>query len=661
MASISIKNISLSALRLALLPAALLLSSTVMAQEPDTALISSAMKQYAQENAVITNYTQRLEIKYEDGELHAHTTIKKDRLLIGSLSPVMDHYDGVLDAYFDQITHLDAVAYIPKKTGGYRQEHKHSVFQSGASDGISEARVLVTSFTGLTKGSFIRLTAAQDHPDLTAIPLYIPVESYPIMNAVYEVVVPKYVDIKFVMKGENTSIFKQTRDEKNGNYIYRFTAENIPAYKSFEHVPSELYTQPHVLSYISSYRLPGLAKDSVLLSDPAHLYKSQYKFINNLNVKQDTSLQKIVAEVTKGDVTQRQKAEHIYQWVQKNVHYVAFEIGLGGWIPREADTVCKKMYGDCKDMSSILMTMCHMAGIDAHFTWIGTTLKPYTFEETPVPMVSNHMICALHLDNEWVFIDGTHFNLPFATNRDDIQGKEAMIAIDRDHYKIVTIPVVPAEKNVTVDSSFIRMSDKNSSTLEGEFKAKYVGYPAWNLGFVLGYETKDKEETEKLVEKLTTRGSDKYDLGKYKLTTSEKGNRDVSINGNFDVEGYVHNIGKDYIVNMNLTRFMEDEHIDTTDRKAAWYFKYKNIVKEVVVLDVPAGYKVTYLPKNAQGKLDDMWSYKITYKSDGKKITQTREYTINTMSISPRYFNEHNKVVDELEKQYKESVVLTAK
>ena len=31
------------------------------------------------------------------------------------------------------------------------------------------------------------------------------------------------------------------------------------------------------------------------------------------------------------------------------------------------------------------------------------------------------------------------------------------------------------------------------------------------------------------------------------------------------------------------------------------------------------------------------------------------------MSISPRYFNEHNKVVDELEKQYKESVVLTAK
>jgi len=660
MAPISIKNISLSALRLALLPAALLLSSSVIAQEPDTALISSAMKQYAHENAVITNYTQRLEIKYEDGEIQAHTIIKKDRLLIGELSPSVSNYDIVQDYVFDQVTNLDAVAYIPKKTGGFRQEHKHSVYQSGAGDGISDARLLITSFTGLTKGSFIRLMATQDHPELTAIPSFIPVENFPIMHAVYEVVVPKYVDIRFVMKGENTSVFRQTKEEKNGNYIYRFTADNIPAYKGFEHVPSIYYYQPHVVPLIASYRLPGLTKDSVLLSDPAHLFKSQYRFINNLNVKKDTAIERVVADITKGDVTQRQKAEHIYQWVQKNVHYVAFEIGLGGWIPREADTVCKKMYGDCKDMSSLLMTMCRTAGIEACFTWIGTTHLPYTFEETPMPAVSNHMICALHLDNDWIFIDGTHFNLPFAANRDDIQGKEAMIAIDKDHYKIVTIPVVPADKNVTIDSSFIRMS-ANNGTLDGEFKDKYVGYPAWNLGYVLGYETKDKEETEKLVEKLTARGSDKYDLGKYKLTASEKGNRDVSISGNFTVEGYVHNIGKDYIINMNLTRFMEDEHIDTTDRKAAWYFKYKNIVKEVVVLDIPAGYKVTYLPKNAQGKLDDMWSYKISYKSDGKKITQTREYTINTMSISPRYFNEHNKVVDELEKQYKESVVLTAK
>ena len=617
MALISLKNIPLLAKRSVFFSAAMLISSAAMAQEPDTAMISAAMKKYARENSVITNYTQRLEIRYEDGELQAHTNIRKERLLIGELSPSQDHYDGVLDAYFDQITHLDAVAYIPKKTGGFRQEHKHSVFQGGASEGISEARVLVTSFTGLTKGTVIRMTAAQDHPDLTALPMYIPAESYPIIHAVYEVVAPKYVDIKFVLKGENTGLYHETKEEKNGNYIYRFTADNIPAYRSFEHVPSALYYEPHVLTYISSYRLPGLAKDSVMLSDPAHLYKSQYKFINNLNVKQDTTLQRIVGQVTRGDVSQRQKAEHIYQWVQKNIHYQAFEIGLGGWIPREADTVCKKMYGDCKDMSSILMTMCRMAGIEACFTWIGTSLKPYTFEETPMPMVSNHMICALNLDGKWMFIDGTHFNLPFGANRDDIQGKEAMIAIDKDHFKIETIPVVPAEKNVTIDSTFIRLIDGNRN-IAGEFRQRYEGYAAWNLGYALAYDTKDKEEKEKLVTKLAMRGSDKFQLAGYQIDASEKGNRDVHISGSFTIEDYVHNIGKDYIVNMNLNRNMDDDHIDTTGRLAPWFFNYKNIQKEVVVLEIPAGYKVTYLPKDAQGKLDDMWNYRISYKSDGK-------------------------------------------
>ena len=135
----------------------------------------------------------------------------------------------------------------------------------------------------------------------------------------------------------------------------------------------------------------------------------------------------------------------------------------------------------------------------------------------------------------------------------------------------------------------------------------------------------------------------------------------MHISGSFTIEDYVHNIGKDYIVNMNLNRNMDDDHIDTTGRLAPWFFNYKNIQKEVVVLEIPAGYKVTYLPTDAQGKLDDMWNYRISYKSDGKKIVQTREYTINTLSISRRYFNENNKAIDDLEKQYKESVVLTAK
>ena len=171
----------------------------------------------------------------------------------------------------------------------------------------------------------------------------------------------------------------------------------------------------------------------------------------------------------------------------------------------------------------------------------------------------------------------------------------------------------------------------------------------------------DKEEREKIVRILAARGSDKFLLENYKLKTKETGNKDIIMSGNFTVGNYIHHLKKDVIVNMNILRHFEDDYIDTTDRKAAWYHDYKNLQKEVVILEIPKNYKVTYLPKNASGKLDDKWSYIITYKNDGKNIILTKEYKLNTMVVPPSKFVENNKAIVALENQYKESVVLTAK
>lgn len=663
MARTSVKNIPLPAGRIALFSTALLFAfSTARAQMPDTAKMAWALAKYKNENAVFTNYTEKLVIRYEDGALVASSKIKNERLLTSDMAPVNDHYDHVAENYFDQLTGFDAVAYIPQKGGNYRQVNKHFTFGQGAGSGeITDASYYITSFTGLTKGSVIRMTATQDHPDITALPTFFVAENYPIIHAQFEVEAPAFVDLKFVLKGENTDMIRQSKEEHNGIVTYRFTADNVPGYKSFANVPSPLYYLPHVMTYISSFRLPGQTKDSAVLATPADLYKSQFKYVGYMNVKQDTMIRNLVARLTKGDVTDRQKAQHLYEWVQKNMHYVAFEIGLGGWIPREADTVCRKMYGDCKDMSSLLVQMGRMAGLKTYFAWIGTTLKPYTFEETPVPNVSNHMICALKLGNEWLFMDGTHSNLPFGANRDDIEGKEAMIAIDRDHYQIVTIPIVDAEKNVVTDSAYVRVSDVNDNDLKGHLKIKMTGYEAWNLGYALQSLTKEKDEREKVVKAISARGTDKFMLDDYKLKIRDTGNRDIIISGNFTVGNYVHHLKKDVIVNMNLLRNFEDDYIDTNGRKAAWYHDHKSIKKEVVVMEIPKGYKVSYLPKSTSGKLGDMWSYNISYRTDGKTITLTKEYKLNTLTVAPKYFAENNKAINTLENQYKESVVLTEK
>ena len=49
--------------------------------------------------------------------------------------------------------------------------------------------------------------------------------------------------------------------------------------------------------------------------------------------------------------------------LQNNINYVAFEDGLGGFIPRGAASVCDKRYGDCKDKSLLLVTLLRDEGL----------------------------------------------------------------------------------------------------------------------------------------------------------------------------------------------------------------------------------------------------------------------------------------------------------
>ncbi len=104
------------------------------------------------------------------------------------------------------------------------------------------------------------------------------------------------------------------------------------------------------------------------MGDVDHLYAYFSDFIKNVNKTEEATIVEIAAEVAKGDKTEKEKAAHIYQWVQSNIHYVAFEDSLEGYIPRQAAVVMKRKFGDCKDMASVLVALCRQAGLKAYFT-----------------------------------------------------------------------------------------------------------------------------------------------------------------------------------------------------------------------------------------------------------------------------------------------------
>ncbi len=644
--------------KLSLTVTALLLTCQVHGQEKNMDRYDSIAAKYKNEHAVYTELKQQLVITAEDGKLVANSHYTLEKLFLSDLSLNNYNTDNFYFSSLHQLTDYSGFIYVPQ--GRKYKKITSNAFGAGRPHDYvfyDDNRVGQAYYSGVKKNALTETRYSIENADIHMLsPFLFQDFNLPVVHATFEIIAPNYVNMNFVLKGEHTDAIKQTKEEKNGRIIYTFTATDMPEVKEMDHVPSWRYYVPHVIPYITSYRITGAKKDSVISSNPDMLYKYQYGFIHDINMKHDTFLAKKVAELTKNATSQREKAANIYKWVQQNIHYIAIENGLEGFIPRPADTVFKRNYGDCKDMTSILVTMCRLAKLDAYYTWVGSDELPYTNAETPLICVNNHMICALKINEEWLFLDATNPVQPLGANRDDLQGKEAMIAINEKTYKIVTIPEVAADNNVITDSTYLKLGD---GVVTGSVLQQHKGYPAWNIAY-MNMHTSREEDRAKAVKAITARGSDRYIQNKYDIAVADIPAKDATIRADFTINNYAQVTGKQCFVNMNLCRTFENKRIDTKDRTVPSYTDYKSKKKEVVVLEIPKGYKVSYLPKPAKGSVPGLWSYNISYKADKNKITLTKEYEVNTRSIASAKFADNNKMVDDLRKIYKESVVLTA-
>jgi hypothetical protein len=319
---------------------------------------------------------------------------------------------------------------------------------------------------------------------------------------------------------------------------------------NYSNEPDFRYYQPHILVYIASFENENGSQP--FLSTLDDLHKWNYSFLKDLNKTPDPALKKIVDSLTAGLINDHDKAKRIYKWVQQHIKYVAFENGVEGFRPRQASEVCAKRYGDCKDMSSIITQMLRMAGLKAYYTWIGTRDLPYNYTEIPSSIVNNHMISTVVIDGNWFFLDGTDPNAKFDMPPAFIQGKEALININENEFKVLTVPVALPEKNVLTDSTFLSMTDDG---IKGCQSVRYNGYFGKDLYTSLLY--KDERETKEFINNKLRKGSNKFILGKYYITRTAPDENIATITADFELPGYSKKIGKEYYINLNLVKILK--------------------------------------------------------------------------------------------------------
>jgi transglutaminase-like putative cysteine protease len=104
-----------------------------------------------------------------------------------------------------------------------------------------------------------------------------------------------------------------------------------------------------------------------------------------------SEVQRLADEITKDKADVRSQAEAVFNWVSRNIRYVAVYFGRGRYVPNDTQTILSRRFGDCKDHATLLMALLAAKGIASEQTLIN--LNPtYELAKTATLQSFNHVI-----------------------------------------------------------------------------------------------------------------------------------------------------------------------------------------------------------------------------------------------------------------------------
>jgi hypothetical protein len=381
------------------------------------------------------------------------------------------------------------------------------------------------------------------------------------------------------------------------------------------------------------------------------LYTSLIKMMPAQN---DAIIKEAVAKIASGATNDLEKARSIFQWVQHNIKYIAFENGMAGFVPRSPVDVYEKRYGDCKDMAYLLKAMLNQAGIPAYHAWIGTRLRPYFYSDVPTALADDHMICCVELNKEYLFLDPTNSFISFGQPSSVIQDKEALIGISEEEFKVVKVPIVDRLRNQRVDTLSFTIEKE---AVIGKFTSVLSGYVKDDLE--LSHLRAEIRNDKGYIREFLEIGNDKMLFGNFKIAGLGKQDENAMVNFDFYQPGYHRSAAGKIYVNLNLNKSLPGDKINPS-REQPLEQDYKFQEKSITYFTIPDGYEIDFLPKDIQADWGE-FGVSSSYVVSGTQIIAEKKFRSDFLYLDKTRFAQWNELVSSITTINQQSVILSKK
>lgn len=471
-------------------------------------------------------------------------------------------------------------------------------------------------------------------------------EDFPVVNKKVVFTIPKEIEVQLMEFNFEGFDIQKEETETNTNKVITYTIKSLPPFEKVRFKQGIQYYSPHILVLVKSYDYAN--KKVELLASVDDLYKWYHSLVGQLKTD-DSVLKPVVDKLTSGKTTDEEKIKAIFYWVQDNIRYIAFEDGIAGFKPDDAQNVLEKKYGDCKGMANLTKELLRVAGYDSRLTWIGTNSIRYDYT-IPSLAVDNHMICTLILNGKRYFLDATEDYDAFGDYAERIQGRPVMIE-NGDSYILDKVPVSDKKRNLEEHYYAVKINGdqfegSGKFTLNGEVKKDFLYF----------YNHTKNDSKKEYLDKYINDDRTTYKVSNINHDDLSERSGAFNINFNFSISNQVNSFNNELYVEIDPTKDFKNATVKD-DRQSNLDFGEKIYKKINVELEIPEGYVLGQLPENLDIH-ESNFSFKCNYSMNGNKITYSKELSVDSGIIDKADFVKWNSAVKKLAKAYENQIIL---
>jgi len=366
-----------------------------------------------------------------------------------------------------------------------------------------------------------------------------------------------------------------------------------------------------------------------------------------------------VDQLTAGKTKTLDKIRALGAFAQREVRYVAIEIGIGGFQPHAAPDIFRSRYGDCKDKATILSTMLREIGVESYLVDTYNT-RGSVDPNIPSSFSFNHVILAIKLP------DGTPIDNLFSTVDSKSAGR-ILLFDPTDQYtplgnlptyeqgsygvlttaqggELVQFPLQPPYASQL--NRIAKLTLSPTGVLTGEVKETRIGGEA--VRFRETQLSMQVPQRTKFMENYLSIFLTNYSLKEFQILGLEDYDKEIVLNYKFEANNYATNAGSMVLVRPRVFGSKSEGIIDMKERKYGFEVDQPTLQSDDFEITLPEGYTIDELPAKlnlinpaasylSESKLEDgpngrkILHYKRTFKVEQVSVPFEKLAELNTV------------------------------